>query len=95
MFSKRDSRKVKWQWLSAVTIKQRLGIERVDMRWSSFHKQEDNPFCTNRKMRLLRYQRVAALSTLIGCGVRILREQSTERQMTESDGGTLEQTPSF
>ena len=53
-FREGNARKLEWRCLPVVTCELRLGIEGVDMRWSAFHEQEDDAFCTGMKVGNLR-----------------------------------------
>src|SRR5262249_30889086 len=46
------------QRLAVIAIKERLGIERVQMRWAAVHEHEDHALGPRGKMRRLRRRRI-------------------------------------
>ena len=56
----------------------RLRIERVHLRYSTVHEQEDDGFRLGRIMRLLWFERI------LGCGCLLIGEQIRQREPAES-----------
>lgn len=48
-----------WNWLPIKLIQHRLMLEHVELRRASSHKHINDPFCSSRKVRRLRSERIA------------------------------------
>src|SRR5262245_35227057 len=91
LFRKRYARQLE-RWRSAVVaIKQRLGIECVDMRGSTFHEQKDDAPSTASEVWLARRQRIGGIRGLGTCP-RVIAEHGGKRQVSKSYRRTLQQS---
>src|SRR4029079_11166721 len=79
---------VEGKGLAVVTVEQRLGIERVDLRGTPRHEQKDDSFGLRREMWLTRRQGIDCLRRR--SSPRFVGKQRSQRQMTEADGAALQ-----
>ena len=74
--------------LPSSRVKQRLGVERVDVRRPALHEQEDDPLGPRRKMRRLGGERIGRRLL----GARFVGQQRGQGQRAEADGRLAQQS---
>src|SRR5580765_6398527 len=64
-----------------ISLEQWFRIERVNVRWPSGHKQENDSFGAWRKVRCFRRERIILCH---GCRARYVSKQTRQRQIAEA-----------